>query len=71
MEAERPLSPKNLKGWGSWTGVGVKEKAGPSENDKKTKRQKQIQEIKRARADGKMDNIIINEKRNKKVLSLL
>lgn len=67
MEAEKPASPKNLKGWGSWTGAGVKDKADLSESDKLAKRQKQIQEIKKARADGNLNNIIINEKRNKKV----
>jgi U3 small nucleolar RNA-associated protein 14 len=59
--------PKELSGWGSWTGKGVKTSKRPSQfaRDLEAKRKKLIAERK-ARSDDGLRHVLINEKKNKK-----
>lgn len=83
---EEKLEPeaKALRGWGSWAGLGVKEpKKDPKlEAIKKIQKivrkfvrresNKFVQEaLKKKRADGNLDHVIIHEERNKLVTKLL
>mmetsp|Transcript_60112 Transcript_60112/g.69643 ORF Transcript_60112/g.69643 Transcript_60112/m.69643 type:complete len:713 (-) Transcript_60112:170-2308(-) len=69
---ENKLEPegKALKGWGSWTGLGVKE---PRKDPKAEalKKIQQIEALKKKRADGDLDHVIIHEERNKLVTKYL
>jgi len=69
-EGELPEEKKQLKGWGSWAGIGIKEKKVNPDLELKRKIQK-IEELKRQRKDGKLDNVILHEERNKLVKKYL
>ncbi|KAJ3220712.1 hypothetical protein HK099_004062 [Clydaea vesicula] len=65
MEKEKPQEiDVTLPGWGSWSGIGVKQKKKPSK--KHIKKVDGIDIDKRK--DSKLKNVIINEKRQKKSL---
>jgi len=69
-EENIPQEPKALKGWGTWTGVGIKEPKVNKEAELKKKVAK-IEQLKKQRLDGKLDNVIVHEERNKLVTKYL
>lgn len=62
VEKEVPQD-KVLKGWGSWTGVGVKDDTLERQKKLDDQRRKKIEELKQGRKDYKLNRIMINEKR--------
>jgi U3 small nucleolar RNA-associated protein 14 len=68
IEQDAPKPQKELKGWGSWTGLGAKEaKQQKFVIDKKAKPAAPVQ----PRKDANLKSVIINEKRDKKVAKYL
>lgn len=70
MEEELPPEPKQSKGWGSWTGLGIKEKK-VDPKIQLEQRVKKINELQKKRQDGKLENVIINDNRSKNVKTIL
>lgn len=57
----------SIPGWGSWVGEGVSEKEKKRHHGRFMKKQEGVKQS--DRKDAKLKNVIINEKRNKKVRS--
>eukprot|EP01083_Nonionella_stella_P229514 812288_1 len=63
LDEEMPKEKKNfLAGWGSWTGMGVKQR----KSRKRKAEQKPTGDFKSKRKDAKLKHVIINEKKDKK-----
>jgi len=69
-EENIPQELKTLKGWGAWAGIGIAQPKVNKEAELKKKKEK-IEKLKKQRADGKLDNVIIHEERNKLVTKYL
>ncbi|KAL4509994.1 hypothetical protein ABPG72_010187 [Tetrahymena utriculariae] len=64
-EKELPQEKKPLQGWGHWVGQGIEQKNQPTAEELARQKAAKINLLKKQRADGSMDNVILNEKRNK------
>lgn len=65
-----PEEDAGLKGWGTWTGQGVKEKEVDKEGLKR-KRAMMISKVARGRKDGKLGQVVLNEERSAGVTQYL
>ncbi|EAR84778.1 Utp14p (macronuclear) [Tetrahymena thermophila SB210] len=64
-EKDLPQEKKPLQGWGHWVGQGIEQKNLPTAEELARQKAAKINLLKKQRADGSMDNVILNEKRNK------
>ncbi|KAL4466815.1 hypothetical protein ABPG74_010412 [Tetrahymena malaccensis] len=64
-EKDLPQDKKPLQGWGHWVGQGIEQKNQPTAEELARQKAAKINLLKKQRADGSMDNVILNEKRNK------
>lgn len=70
LELEVPEEEAGLKGWGNWTGQGVKEKEVDQEALKR-KRAELMRKVARGRKDGKLGQVVLNEERSAGVTQYL
>ncbi|KAM3139952.1 hypothetical protein pb186bvf_007983 [Paramecium bursaria] len=63
-EEQVPKEQQPLKGWGSWSGFGIKERKPPSQEQLLKKKIQKIKEVQKKRQDAKLDNVIISEKKS-------